>query len=477
MLMTGDQYRESLHDGRVVLTSDGQRVDDVTVHPQFRDAVDTVAAFYDLQHAEGPREIATYHDDETGQLESVAWRVPRTPADLLARRELARLSTYHTFGMFGRPPDYGSFNALGLLSVADRIATTNHAGAGRVEDFVRWGRDHNAMSADVVADVQSDRSVPVSQKAGRLRCVEERSDGLILYGAKPCASGAVHAHIGTVVTLLTPGADPDANLFCYVPLHAKGLTLVVREPVVDHRRDRDDHPLDRHGEEPDSLLVFDRVFVPHEQVFSFRDEQMLGLYHELGALALWHILARMAYKAQILAGTAQTVVDVLGTANIPQVRDAISEITAYATTLEAFVVASEDAATLVNGVLVPAERFVTAGRLHSVEHYPRVHQLVKDLSGQGPISRFSQTQFEDGAVGQMLKEFLPGTGVSAQAKNRVFDLVWDLACGANAQRVALFENVNATPPAAMRARIYQSTYREPWRDVVRQHLGLDVPTS
>jgi aromatic ring hydroxylase len=474
MLRSGDDYKASLRDGRVVLAADGSRVEDVTTHPQFRDAIDTVAALYDMQHRPETQDIATYKDEESGELASRAWQVPRTKDDLVARRELARLSTYHTFGVFGRPPDYGSFNALGLLSVADRIAQSSDEWAENIDRFIAWGRSTNAMSADIVADVQSDRSVPTALKPGRLRCVEQRKDGLVLYGAKPCASGAVHAHVGTIVTLLTPGADPDANVFCSVPLNAPGLTLVAREPVVNSGTAMSDHPLERQGEEPDSLLVFDRVFVPREEVFSFRDENMLGLYHELGALALWHILARLSYKAEILSGAAQVIVEILGTENIPQVRDAVSEITAYATALRAFVLAAEDTATMANGVLVPSERFVTAGRLQSVEGYPRVLQLMREISGQGLISRFSQRQLDDAAVGEMLREFLPGTGVSAEAKNRVFNFVWDLTCSANALRVALFENVNATPPAAMRARIYGSPYRRPWRDFVLEHLGVDI---
>lgn len=474
MLKSGDDYKASLRDGRVVLTADGSRVEDVTTHPQFRDAIDTVAALYEMQLRPETQDIATYKDEESGELASRAWQVPRTKDDLVARRELARLSTYHTFGVFGRPPDYGSFNALGLLSVADRIAQSSDEWAENIDRFIAWGRSANAMSADIVADVQSDRSVPTALKPGRLRCVEERKDGLVLYGAKPCASGAVHAHVGTIVTLLTPGADPNANVFCSVPLNAPGLTLVAREPVVNPRTAMSDHPLERQGEEPDSLLVFDRVFVPREEVFSFRDENMLGLYHELGALALWHILARLSYKAEIFSGAAQVIVEILGTENIPQVRDAVSEITAYATALRAFVLAAEDTATMANGVLVPSERFVTAGRLHSVEGYPRVLQLMREISGQGLISRFSQRQLDDAAVGEMLREFLPGTGVSAEAKNRVFNFVWDLTCSANALRVALFENVNATPPAAMRARIYGSPYRRPWRDFVLEHLGVDI---
>lgn len=474
MLKTGTEYKESLRDGRVVMTADGSLVDDVTTHPQFCAAVDHVADLYDMQHAEETRDILTCKDEETGEQASRSWQVPQTKEDLQSRREFARLSTYHTLGVFGRPPDYGSFNALGLMSIADRIGQTDPTWPENIENFVRWGRRTNAMSADVVADVQSDRSVPVAEKAGRLRVVEERKDGYLVYGAKPCASMAVQSHVGTIVTLLSPSADPNANIFASVPLNAPNLTMVAREPVATPSGHAGDHPVDVNGEEPDSMLVFDRVFIPSENVYSFRDPAMLGLYHELGALALWHILARLSYKAEIFAGTAQTIVEVLGTDNIPQVRDSVAEITAYATALRAYVLAAEDTAEHANGVLIPNERYVTAGRLHSVEGYPRVLQLMRDISGQGLISRFSDAQFANDGIGDVLRDFLPGTGVSAEQKNRLFNFVWDLTCGSHANRVALFENVNATPPSAMRARIYASEYRQPWREFIRERLGMDI---
>ena len=49
MIRTGDEYRESLRDGREVWI-DGERVDDVTTHPAFRPIVDVRARIYDMAH-------------------------------------------------------------------------------------------------------------------------------------------------------------------------------------------------------------------------------------------------------------------------------------------------------------------------------------------------------------------------------------------------------------------------------------------
>jgi len=48
MLRTGKEHLESLRDGRVVYVG-GERIDDVTRHPYFREAAKTVAGLYDLK--------------------------------------------------------------------------------------------------------------------------------------------------------------------------------------------------------------------------------------------------------------------------------------------------------------------------------------------------------------------------------------------------------------------------------------------
>jgi aromatic ring hydroxylase len=472
ILMTGEQYRASLRDGRRLIGPDGAEIEDVTEYPPLARGIDTIAGLYDAQFDPATREIATYVEPGSGKRLSRGWKIPETKDDLRRWRELIKLSTYHTLGMFGRPPDYGATIAIGFLSIRDQLERTNPELIENIERFIASCRERNLITAALIADVQSDRGIPLAEKPGRLRCVEERPDGIVLYGAKPCASVAAQGHVATIGSLLLPGADPEAAIFCAVPINAPGLTLVLREPVTTESS-REDHPLNARGEESDTMMLFDHVFVPRESVFSFRDERALGLYREACALAHWHILSRLWYRAEIFAGTAQVVAEVLGTDQIPQVRDALAQVTAYAYTLKAFIVAAEDEAELWNGVCIPNDPLVTAGRLHSLEHYPTVLQILRDLSGQGMISRFTAAQLDHPEIGARLDEFLPGTGVSARGKNRLFNFVWDLTSSSHAARVALFENVNALPPSAIRGELARSPERAEWAAFVRRYTGLD----
>jgi len=60
-IITGDDYRSSLHDGRQVYY-DGSLVADLSAHPRFAAAVDVTAASYD--HAMEQRDASDQPDQE-----------------------------------------------------------------------------------------------------------------------------------------------------------------------------------------------------------------------------------------------------------------------------------------------------------------------------------------------------------------------------------------------------------------------------
>jgi 4-hydroxyphenylacetate 3-monooxygenase len=62
MLRTGKEHLETLRDGRVVYIG-GERVDDVTRHPAFREAAKTVAAIYDMKADPANRDSMSYEED------------------------------------------------------------------------------------------------------------------------------------------------------------------------------------------------------------------------------------------------------------------------------------------------------------------------------------------------------------------------------------------------------------------------------
>src|SRR5260370_15659325 len=85
MIRTGEQYRDSIRDGRQVWIN-GERVKDVPAHPMFRPLVDVRARIYDMQHDPQFAEGLSYRG-EADEVCAVTLKLPRTRADWHAKRE------------------------------------------------------------------------------------------------------------------------------------------------------------------------------------------------------------------------------------------------------------------------------------------------------------------------------------------------------------------------------------------------------
>src|SRR6202049_4315099 len=84
---TGAEYLESLRDGREVYIH-GERVDDVTTHPAFRNAARSIARLYDALHDPHSKEVLTCAPGPVwGGYTHKFFRVARSREDLIGQRE------------------------------------------------------------------------------------------------------------------------------------------------------------------------------------------------------------------------------------------------------------------------------------------------------------------------------------------------------------------------------------------------------
>ena len=85
MLRTGDEYRESIRDGRRVFIN-GERVEDVPSHPMFKPLVDIRARIYDMAHEKAFRDVMAYTYETTGQRNAIGLKLPFTQEDWRDKR-------------------------------------------------------------------------------------------------------------------------------------------------------------------------------------------------------------------------------------------------------------------------------------------------------------------------------------------------------------------------------------------------------
>src|SRR5947208_11984668 len=123
---TGAEYLASLRDGRDVFIY-GERVDDVTVHPAFRNSARSIARLYDALHDPEQRDVLVGVDRHG--IETQRFFMPSySPEELMAAREAIAAWARHSYGFMGRTPDYKA-SFMATLGAAPEFYAPFEAGA------------------------------------------------------------------------------------------------------------------------------------------------------------------------------------------------------------------------------------------------------------------------------------------------------------------------------------------------------------
>ena len=102
----GEEFLASLRDGREVYYA-GERVEDVTTHPAFRNSAQTVASLYDALHApETKDKLCWATDTGNGGYTHKFFRYARSREEMLEQRDAIAEWARMSYGWMGRTADY-----------------------------------------------------------------------------------------------------------------------------------------------------------------------------------------------------------------------------------------------------------------------------------------------------------------------------------------------------------------------------------
>ena len=102
MIRTGEEYRNSINDGRDIWIN-GERVNDLCNHPQLRPIIDVRARIYDMQHEPETQDPMTYQ--ESGERFAIGLRLPYESQDWQNKRDAVDLVTKDVGGVVTRMGD------------------------------------------------------------------------------------------------------------------------------------------------------------------------------------------------------------------------------------------------------------------------------------------------------------------------------------------------------------------------------------
>jgi len=442
VLRTVEQYVESLRDGRRVYYR-GRLVPDVTEHAALRTAVDHASIDYRMAEEPGEhRALAVTCDEQTGQEISRYFALPRSSEDLMARSRLIDAATRQGGTLVVLIKEIGSDALFALHMVAHQLAQGVPGKAGltpepryleNVRRFYAHCRDHDLAMAVAQTDVKGDRSLGPSEQEHPdyyLRVVERRPDGIVVRGAKVHTS--VSANANELIVLPTRALreeDRDYAVAFAVPLDTPGLTLVV-SPYGDGEKQAFEHPISARHKMPETLTIFDDVFVPAERVFLDGEWQAAGpLAH---TFVQFHRFTAVSYKLSLvdaLVGAAALLADLNGLDKVTHIREKLTWLIAYAETLRALTAQAAAQCDCSNplGLAVPNTLLTNVAKLHFAGQYHQAVARVQEIAGGLLVTAPGAEDWDDAELGPKLRRYLGGRrGVAAEERMRAMHLVQDL---------------------------------------------------
>src|SRR5947208_16449210 len=388
MTRRGDEYVRGLRDGRTVLLS-GERVADVTTHPAFAAGIRTIAELYDLAHDPANRELMTYPSPRDGRPINKSWLVPRTRQDLAARRRAIKCWADASYGLLGRSPDHVASFFAGFAGSPAFYARGGQQFADNLMRFAAKAADEDLYVTYVIVHPTVDRAKPAHQQAEPYLyagAAAERDNGIILRGAQMLGTGSVMSDyvLLTVILPLKPG-DDDYAISCVVPNGAPGLKFYPRRPYALGPTSVFDYPLSSRFDETDSLVVFDDVFVPWEDVFIYKNLDLtVGQFSVTAAHVLGNTQShiRSWAKLEFLVGLVKRCMDLSGRSAANNTVAQLGEVATRVSLVEGMILGAESAAEPDQfGVMRPKDALLYASQVFQQAMYPALLNQIRGLIG------------------------------------------------------------------------------------------------
>ncbi len=435
MLKTADEYLESIRARGIVVHYRGERVADVIDHPVLAPAARALAETYRLALEPETRELMTAKSELTGDDVNVSSIVWQSPADLLRRIEWERLVGRLTARGALRSPGLDAINTLAIVTKRmDRERGTRYR--ERFDQFLREVHENDWAVSGAMTDPRGDRSKRPSEQSDPdlyLRVVEQRSDGVVLRGAKAHQTSACHSHFHLVLPLACRAGEESWAIAAAVPSNAKGLYHIYSRQPGDGRR-LDDGDIDvglaRFGGS-ESLMVFEDVFVPNEQVFLNGEvEYTSELVSYFGSFHRFCYGGCKVGIADVVIGAAAAIADANGVSDRPIVRDKLTEMVFLNETLYACAVAAAAKGKLVEDVCIPDLALANVTKLNVTRAPFEIARIAADLAGGAMTTLPSEKDLRHETLGPIVRKYMAGRdGVDPEARMRLFRLLEFLTHG------------------------------------------------
>ena len=477
MIRTGDEYRESLRDGRKVWI-DGESVPDVPSHPMFRPLVDVRARIYDMQHDPATSETMTWHDEASGETCAIGLKLPFTRADWERKRRAVDAVMWDIGGVVTRVGDETIGEMWSLRDGKDILNEIDPRFGDNIERHIHEAVRRDPFHVSANTDPKGDRSKrPQEQDPDMLvHVVRETDAGIVIRGAKYETAAAYAEQAFLKPTIANWGDDKlsDYAVGCIVRMNAPGVKHICRTGFAG-RAPASDYPLANRFDEVDSLVVLDDVLIPWDDVLFYRHTRaatfIRATLHRYSAFAF---VQRILTYADMMIGAALWNVKQTGLERQPAVQEKLAELAVYREGINAHLTAAIAAAQeSPSGLLMPNQSLLFTGRVHACANLPAMMHLARELCGGQICITPDAGMFEHPDAGPWLAKFYTiNERWQAQDRRKLLAFARDLLNSDYAGHRLTFQLFAQSPPFAHLAAVYRNFDWDGPLDFVRRSAGL-----
>src|SRR6202163_4539493 len=383
MIRTGKQYLDSIRDGREVYIN-GERVKDVTRNPMLKPLIDIRARIYDMQHAASSREFLSYQ--EAGEWNAIANKLPRTQQDWWDKRRATDTVLDDIGGVVTRVGDETVGEMWSLFDGQDVLNEVNPQFSANIRNHIDKVLRFDPFHVSANTDPKGDRSKPPQEQDPDmlLHVVRDTDQGIVVRGAKYETAAAYANQAFTKPTIADWGdsaySDYAVGFIC--DLGSPRLKFICRTGFAG-RAPVDDYPLSNRFDEVDTLVIFDDVLIPWENVLFYRHTKaavfIRATLHRYSAFAF---VQRSLKFADMMIGAALFNVRQTGLEKQQAVQEKLSQLAVYREGINAHLTASialpERSP---GGLMMPNQSLLYTGRVLAGSQLPQMMHLARELCG------------------------------------------------------------------------------------------------
>jgi len=477
MIRTGEEYRASIRDGREVYI-DGERVEDVTVHPSFRPIVDIRARIHDMAHEPATRDVMTYEED--GERNAIGLKLPFERQDWEDKRRAVNAVMNDIGGVVTRVGDETVGEMWSLWDGKDILNEIDPRFAQNIERHIHHAVRTDPFHVSANTDPKGDRSKrPQEQDPDMLlHVVKETDAGIVVRGAK-YETAAAYANQAFVKPTIANWGDEKLSDYAVgfiCEMNAPGLKHICRTGFAG-RAPAADYPLANRFDEVDTLLIFDDVLVPWENVLFYRHTRaasfIRGTLHRYSAFAF---VLRILYVADMMIGTALFNVRQTGLDKQQAVREKLALLACYREGIRAHLAASiMFAQKSPAGLLMPNQSLLYTGRVHACTKLPEMMHLARELCGGQICVTPDKAAFDHPATRPwMEKYYTVSEDWVAEDRRKLLAFARDLLNSDYAGHRLTFQLFAQSPPFAHLNAVYMNFDFDGPTDFVRKAADLSL---